>query len=78
MRAGSALSVAAGRVSYVFSLHGPSVAIDTACSSSLVAAHMALACLGGSDGGSGGAGKHRQGGEAGALVSNMALVGGKT
>ena len=39
---GSAISVAAGRLSYVFGLQGPSVAMDTACSSSLVAASMAL------------------------------------
>lgn len=39
---GSAISVAAGRLSYVFGLQGPSVAMDTACSSSLVAATMAL------------------------------------
>lgn len=34
---GTALSIAANRVSYVFDLRGTSVAIDTACSSSLVA-----------------------------------------
>lgn len=48
--------MAAGRLSYVFGLSGPSVAVDTACSSSLVAvgqAHNALmlgavpACLAG-------------------------------
>jgi acyl transferase domain-containing protein/acyl-CoA synthetase (AMP-forming)/AMP-acid ligase II/acyl carrier protein len=39
---GSALSIAANRLSYVLDLHGPSLAIDTACSSSLVA--LALAC----------------------------------
>ncbi len=38
---GNATSVAAGRISYLLGLHGPSVSIDTACSSSLVAAHMA-------------------------------------
>lgn len=37
--AGSANSVAAGRLSYTFSLKGASVSIDTACSSSLVALH---------------------------------------
>jgi NADPH:quinone reductase-like Zn-dependent oxidoreductase len=39
--AGSALSVAAGRLSYMYGFKGPSVAVDTACSSSLVGAHMA-------------------------------------
>src|ERR1700730_7942990 len=36
---GSTLSILANRVSYVFNLHGPSLAVDTACSSSLVAMH---------------------------------------
>jgi len=36
---GSAVSVAAGRLSYVLGLQGPSMSIDTACSSSLVALH---------------------------------------
>jgi acyl transferase domain-containing protein/acyl carrier protein len=38
---GVAFSAAAGRISYVLGLQGPSVAMDTACSSSLVAVHMA-------------------------------------
>ncbi|HLC15054.1 MAG TPA: beta-ketoacyl synthase N-terminal-like domain-containing protein [Thermodesulfovibrionia bacterium] len=42
---GSALSVAANRLSYVFNLHGPSLAVDTACSSSLVAVHQACQSL---------------------------------
>jgi acyl transferase domain-containing protein len=44
---GNAYSVTANRLSYVFDLCGPSIAIDTACSSSLVAIHLAcqsLAC----------------------------------
>lgn len=42
---GSAISVAAGRLSYVFALSGPAVSIDTACSSSLVGAHTASLSL---------------------------------
>jgi acyl transferase domain-containing protein len=42
---GTAHSTAAGRLSYVFGLHGPNVAIDTACSSSLVAVHWAVQSL---------------------------------
>ncbi|XP_023596403.1 uncharacterized protein LOC111822330 [Trichechus manatus latirostris] len=39
---GSAVSIAANRISYVFNLTGPSLAIDTACSSSLVALYYAF------------------------------------
>jgi acyl transferase domain-containing protein/acyl carrier protein len=42
---GNALSVIAGRLSYVMSLQGPSLVVDTACSSSLVALHQACASL---------------------------------
>ncbi|CAM5344858.1 type I polyketide synthase [Streptomyces abikoensis] len=42
---GSALSIAANRLSYVFDLRGPSIAVDTACSSSLVAVHQACETL---------------------------------
>ena len=38
---GNLHSIAAGRVSYLLDLRGPSVAVDAACSSSLVAVHQA-------------------------------------
>jgi 3-oxoacyl-(acyl-carrier-protein) synthase/acyl carrier protein len=45
MATGGALSVAAGRLAYVFGLHGPAVSMDTACSASLVATHTAMSWL---------------------------------
>ncbi len=42
---GTALSIAANRISYTLDLQGPSIAIDTACSSSLVAVHLACQSL---------------------------------
>jgi phthiocerol/phenolphthiocerol synthesis type-I polyketide synthase D len=42
---GAAGSVAAGRISYLLDLRGPSIAVDTACSSSLVAVHLAVTSL---------------------------------
>lgn len=42
---GNTFSVAAGRISYLLGLHGPSMAIDTACSSSLTAVHLAVQSL---------------------------------
>ena len=43
---GSALCIAANRISYFFNLVGPSLAVDTACSSSLVATHLAARASG--------------------------------
>ncbi|MEU4159274.1 type I polyketide synthase [Actinoplanes sp. NPDC026670] len=42
---GNALSIAANRLSYLFDLRGPSLAIDTACSSSLVAVQQACTSI---------------------------------
>jgi acyl transferase domain-containing protein len=42
---GNALNAAAGRLSYVLGLQGPSIAVDAACASSLVAVHLAARSL---------------------------------
>ena len=42
---GNVLSVAAGRVSFVFGFRGPSLAVDTACSSSIVSTHAATEAI---------------------------------
>jgi len=45
LASGNALSVAAGRLSYVLGFQGPSMSIDTSCSASLVAIHAACQSL---------------------------------
>src|SRR6185436_18673665 len=42
---GNSPNAAAGRISHLFGLHGPSMVVDTACSSSLVALHLACESL---------------------------------
>ncbi|MBC7910628.1 MAG: SDR family NAD(P)-dependent oxidoreductase [Pyrinomonadaceae bacterium] len=42
---GNANSISANRLSYIFNLRGPSLAIDTACSSSLTTLHIAVQSL---------------------------------
>ncbi|MCZ7416224.1 MULTISPECIES: type I polyketide synthase [unclassified Streptomyces] len=43
--AGKEFSFAAGRIAYLFGLHGPAMSVNTACSSSLVAVHLACQAL---------------------------------
>lgn len=42
---GTAMSIAANRVSFTFNLTGPSLTVDTACSSFLFALHYALQAI---------------------------------
>ncbi|WP_175786805.1 type I polyketide synthase [Burkholderia anthina] len=45
MATGNTASIAANRLSYVFDLRGPSLAVDTACSSAMVAFHLACRAI---------------------------------
>ncbi|MET8950234.1 SDR family NAD(P)-dependent oxidoreductase [Streptomyces sp. NPDC004129] len=45
MATGNLFCTAAGRISYLLGLHGPSLAVDTGCSSSLVTIHLAMQSL---------------------------------
>ncbi|KAI0013981.1 hypothetical protein F4779DRAFT_625071 [Xylariaceae sp. FL0662B] len=42
---GADTSILANRISYIFNLHGPSLATNTACSSSMYALHMAIGAI---------------------------------
>ena len=42
---GNVLSVAAGRISFIFGFRGPSLAVDTACSASIVSTHVATRAM---------------------------------
>ncbi|HEY0296650.1 MAG TPA: type I polyketide synthase, partial [Bordetella sp.] len=46
---GNTASIAANRLSYVFDLRGPSMAVDTACSSAMVAFHQACRAIASGD-----------------------------
>ncbi len=45
LASGNSHSIAAGRLSYLLGLRGPSFPVDTSCSSSLVATHLAVQSL---------------------------------